>query len=154
MHVHPFCFGLNNSSKWILRLTDPFNIYYSYQFFSLSPLCFAAILLVHAVAVFGLSKFLYILCESVQNSIDEACPLDSMDMECFPAYSLSKFMWDHEHLLYTTKNDLLFWELHLSPDLKLWHGFKGLVLCDSHLWAMQLEYSNNWNSPLQASLPL
>jgi len=32
-----------------------------------------------------------------------------------------------------------------------------VVPCDSHLWAMQRmwsSYSNNWNSPLQRSLPL
>ena len=25
----------------------------------------------------------------------------------------------------TAKNDLLFWQLHLLPELQLWHGFKG-----------------------------
>ena len=37
------------------------------------------------------------------------------------------------------KNDLLFWQLHLLPELQLWHGLRDdamLVPCDSHLWAM------------------
>ena len=35
------------------------------------------------------SQQILILCEPVQNSIDEVCLLDCMDMECFPAYTLS-----------------------------------------------------------------
>ena len=36
-------------------------------------------------------------------------------------------------------NDLLFWQLHLSPELQLWHGLRddaSLVPCGSHLWAL------------------
>ena len=29
------------------------------------------------------------------------------------------------HVYFTAKNDLLFWQLHLSPELRLWRGFKG-----------------------------
>jgi len=29
-----------------------------------------------------------------------------------------------------------------------------LVPCGSHLWATHVEYSNNWNLPLQRSSPL
>ena len=39
----------------------------------------------------------------------------------------------------TLKKNELFWQLHLSPELQLWHGFKGwckVSPCDSHLWAM------------------
>jgi len=51
----------------------------------------------------------------------------------------------HSHIyiyiyIYTAKNYLLFWQLHLSPELQLWHGLRddaSLVPCDSHLWAMQ-----------------
>ena len=40
----------------------------------------------------------------------------------------------------TAKNDLLFWQLYLSPELQLWHGLRddtSLVPCGNHLWAMQ-----------------
>ena len=61
--------------------------------------------------------------------------------------------------LFTTKNDLLFWQLQLSPELQLWRGFKGWCKI-SPLWqpcmgnATHVEYSNNWNLSLQRSLPL
>ena len=61
------------------------------------------------------------------------------------------------------KNDLLFWQLHLLPELQLWHGFKGWGNV-SPLWQSSMsnvgntalaEYSNNWNSPsVRRSLPL
>jgi len=59
----------------------------------------------------------------------------------------------------TAKNDLLFWQLHLSPELQLWCGFKRWCKI-SPLWqpsmgnATHVEYSNNWNLPLQRSSPL
>ena len=59
----------------------------------------------------------------------------------------------------TAKNDLLFWQLHLSPELQLWSGFKRWCKI-SPLWqpsmgnATHVENSNNWNLPLQRSSPL
>jgi len=73
--------------------------------------------------------------------------------------SSSWFLCRKETLHITAKNDLLFWQLHLSPELQLWCGFKRWCKI-SPLWqpsmgnATHVEYSNNWNLLLQRSSPL
>ena len=68
-------------------------------------------------------------------------------------------LWCFKMALTLQKNDLLFWQLQLSPKLQLWRGFKRWCKI-SPLWqpsmgnATHVEYSNNWNLPLQRSSPL
>jgi len=40
----------------------------------------------------------------------------------------------------TAKNDLLFLQLHLLPELQLWHGFKGWSN-GSPLWAVSVHWT-------------